>query len=76
MSALPEIDPDQSIDDIMRVWPQTIAIILGYDMLCVGCPLASFHTSVDAAIEHSVNVEDFLNALNQAWHEKPAITEE
>jgi hybrid cluster-associated redox disulfide protein len=76
MSALPEIDPDQSIDDIMRAWPQTIAVILGHAMHCVGCPLASFHTPVDAAIEHSVDIEDFLNALNQALHEKSAITAE
>jgi hybrid cluster-associated redox disulfide protein len=76
MSDPPEIDPDQSIDDIMRLWPQTIAIILDHDMHCVGCPLASFHTPVDAAVEHSVDIQDFLDALNQILHEKAAETGE
>lgn len=60
-----EIDPDMSIDDVMRIWPQTITIILDHDMQCVGCPLAPFHTSVDAAIEHSINIDDLLAALGK-----------
>ena len=59
-----EIDPDMSIDEVMRLWPQTITIILGHEMHCVGCPLAPFHTSIDAAVEHSIETKDFLLALD------------
>ena len=61
-----DIDPNMSIDNVMRLWPQTIPIILGYGMHCVGCPLAPFYSAADAAKEHSIEVDDFLTALGRA----------
>ena len=45
----------QTMDAIMREWPATIRVILDHGLLCVGCPVASFHTLSEAAWEHSVN---------------------
>ena len=47
-------DKDMSMDEVMREWPATIGVILGHGMLCVGCPIAAFHTVVDAAREHDI----------------------
>ncbi|MCX8571026.1 MULTISPECIES: DUF1858 domain-containing protein [Hyphomicrobiales] len=54
-------DHDMTMDTIMRRWPGSIRVILGHGMLCVGCPIASFHTVSDAAREHLLD-EDLLVA--------------
>ena len=62
----PIIAEDMPMSDVMRKWPETIRIVLRYRMLCVGCPIAPFHTIADACREHGVDQASFLNALNQA----------
>ena len=61
---------NKSIDEIMRIWPQTISVILKNRMKCVGCPLATFHTAIDAAIEHDIDVDEFLKELNRVIEEE------
>ncbi|TIX20241.1 MAG: hypothetical protein E5V44_00595, partial [Mesorhizobium sp.] len=36
---------------------------LQHGMLCVGCPIASFHTVSDAAREHNLNDEQLSRDL-------------
>lgn len=54
---------DMSMDQIMRLWPATIRVVLAHDLLCVGCPIAPFHTAKDAVREHGIRGEAFLAAL-------------
>lgn len=54
---------DMSMDQIMRLWPATIRVVLAHDLLCVGCPIAPFHTAQDAVREHGIRGEEFLAAL-------------
>jgi hybrid cluster-associated redox disulfide protein len=49
------IDPDMVVDEIMRKWPATVAVVLRYKMLCVGCPIGTFHTVAEACLEHHVD---------------------
>ncbi|UCI08784.1 DUF1858 domain-containing protein [Mesorhizobium sp. B1-1-8] len=59
---------DTTMDEIMRKAPAAIRIVLQHGMLCVGCPIASFHTISDAAREHDLSEEslrcDLLAAIN------------
>nr|WP_080643901.1 DUF1858 domain-containing protein [Mesorhizobium loti] len=55
------IDDDMTMDQIMRRWPLTIRVVIRSGMLCVGCPIASFHTVSDAAREHELD-EDLLRS--------------
>lgn len=57
------IDPDQSVDEVMRTWPETIQVFLRWRMHCVGCPIARFHSVADACKEHDVDLEAFISAL-------------
>lgn len=57
---------DMTMDEIMRLWPQTIRTILDHGLLCVGCPIASFHTVDDAIREHELSGESFREALREA----------
>ncbi|MDH6233811.1 hybrid cluster-associated redox disulfide protein [Mesorhizobium soli] len=59
-------DHDMTMDTIMREWPGTIRVILNHGMLCVGCPIASFHTVSDAAREHSLDEEKLIDDLAKA----------
>jgi hybrid cluster-associated redox disulfide protein len=57
---------DMTMDAIMQAWPQTIRVVLSHGMLCVGCPIAAFHTPFDAAREHHQDVERFLRDLERS----------
>jgi hybrid cluster-associated redox disulfide protein len=63
----PKFHDDMTMDAIMREWPDTIRVVLDHGLLCVGCPIASFHTPADAAKEHQVDetrlVHDLVDAM-------------
>ncbi|MBI1291451.1 DUF1858 domain-containing protein [bacterium] len=63
MSRKPKLDPDMSMDDIMRAWPDAIGVVIRHGMLCAGCPIAIFHTLPEACKEHRVDEELFLREL-------------
>ena len=54
---------DMSMDEIMRLWPAAIRVVLDHGLLCVGCPIASFHTVDDAIREHGIEGKRFREAL-------------
>lgn len=45
---------DLSLAELMNRWPRTVRVFLDRRMHCVGCPIAPFHTLVDAAEEHGL----------------------
>jgi hybrid cluster-associated redox disulfide protein len=57
MASEKTFNADMTMEDIMNRWPQTVGVILRRRMLCVGCPVADFHTPVDAAREHFVEFD-------------------
>ncbi|RUV84265.1 MAG: DUF1858 domain-containing protein [Mesorhizobium sp.] len=67
-----KLDDDVTMDGIMRGTPAAIRVVLRHRMLCVGCPIASFHTISDAAREHDLD-EDRLRRDLQAVmdHDNP-----
>lgn len=58
----PEI-ATMSLAEIMSRWPPTIRLFLDRRMHCVGCPIAPFHTVVDAAEEHGLSYDVLLAEL-------------
>lgn len=63
MKQASSINPDMVVDEIMRRWPATVAVLLRYRMLCVGCPIGTFHTVAEACREHQIDEGDFLLEL-------------
>ena len=61
----PLVVETMSMDEIMRKWPATIQVVIDHRMLCVGCPIASFHTLADACREHGVDRDAFLRAVRR-----------
>ena len=60
-----KLNDDTTMDGIMRQTPAAIRVVLQYGMLCVGCPIATFHTVSEAAHEHELD-EDRLRRDLQA----------
>jgi hybrid cluster-associated redox disulfide protein len=56
---------DLDVAEIMRRWPATIRVFLDRNMSCVGCPIAPFHTLVDAAAEHHLLLPELQAALER-----------
>jgi len=54
---------DDLVGDVMTRRPGTIRVFLGFQMRCVGCPIACFHNVADACREHGVDPDTFLSAL-------------
>lgn len=63
MAAHRSLDPDLSVDDVMRFWPDTVGVFIKHGTLCIGCPVGSFHTIVDACREHSLDEGAFRRDL-------------
>ena len=63
---LAQIDFGMTVDDVMRRRPATIRVFIDFQLKCVGCPIAGFHTVADACREHGVEPAAFLAALREA----------
>jgi hybrid cluster-associated redox disulfide protein len=63
MVRTPTVHPDMLVDEVMRRWPQTIRVLVRRRMLCVGCPIGTFHTVSEACREHNVPEGEFLMEL-------------
>jgi hybrid cluster-associated redox disulfide protein len=55
---------DDLVDDVMNRSPATIRVFIEFEMRCVGCPIARFHTVDDACREHGVDRDAFFKALS------------
>jgi len=65
------IDPDMTVDEIMRRWPATIRVMIRNRMLCIGCPIGIFHTVADACDAHRVELDTFSEELLEAMRTDP-----
>jgi hybrid cluster-associated redox disulfide protein len=57
---------EMSVDEMMRRWPATIPVFLSKRMLCVGCPVGSFHSVHEACLAHKVDEAAFEAELRKA----------
>jgi hybrid cluster-associated redox disulfide protein len=60
------ITVDASVNDVMTVFPATIAVFLRHRMSCVGCLMGPFHSVADAAAEYDLEPGALLAELRQA----------
>lgn len=64
---MPGHDPERmTMEAIMRRWPATIRVVLRHRLLCVGCPVAAFHTMEDAIREHGIDGPRFREDMKEA----------
>lgn len=54
------------VAEVMRHWPATIGVFVDLNMFCIGCPIAGFHTPLEAAREHGLLPDLVLAELGRA----------
>lgn len=52
-----------TLAEIMSTCPSTIRLFIDRRLHCVGCPIAPFHTLLDAALEHGMPPEELIAAV-------------
>ena len=63
---MPLIDKYILVSEILSDHPQTVSVFLKYEMLCVGCLVAPFHTVEDACLEHNLEARALRRDLTAA----------
>lgn len=66
------INPDMTLDEIMRRWPATMRVMIHHRMLCIGCPIGIFHTVADAAAAHALDEAALTAELLAAMRAVPS----
>lgn len=57
------------------LWPATAGGFLRHRMLCFGCPIAPFHTVIDAVAEYRLDEDAFRDELRAAaFRGRAAVT--
>jgi hybrid cluster-associated redox disulfide protein len=59
-------DPDLPLGLVFEGWPQVAAVFQARGMVCFGCPIAPFHTVIDACAEYGLDEMAFCAALQAA----------
>ncbi|MFN0263966.1 DUF1858 domain-containing protein [Tepidamorphus sp. 3E244] len=60
------ISPSTKMDELLTGHPEVIAVMNRNRMLCVGCLLASFHDTGDAAREHGLDPDALFEEIAEA----------
>ena len=71
-----DIDPNLTVDEVMRRWPATIGVFIRHRMGCIGCSIAPFHSIEDSSVEHDIPVAllmaELMAAINDGRAETPS----
>lgn len=60
------ITKDMNIKELVQKYPDSVRVFGAYGIGCIGCALAHHETLEQGLNAHGINVEQFLNDLNQA----------
>lgn len=60
------ITRDLIINDIIQAHPETLAVFRQFNLDCFECQIADLETLEHGAGVHRVDIDDLLEALNQA----------
>jgi hybrid cluster-associated redox disulfide protein len=57
---------DMTVAEVLDLWPETVAVFQELKTACVGCVMAPFDTMVDVAREYDLDLDQLMDALDQA----------
>lgn len=66
-----QLRSDQTIEQILALWPQTIPVFIRFHLLCIGCPITPFHDLADVCRAHGISIEPVETALRAAINSGP-----
>lgn len=59
-----KITKDMTIGEVVRSNPDSVEVLMGFGMGCVGCPSAQAETLEEAAMVHGLDLEALMAKLN------------
>ena len=59
------ITKDSTIGEVIKLNENSLQILMGFGMGCIGCPSAQVETIEQACEVHGLSLEEVLNALNR-----------
>ena len=59
-----KITKDMTIGEVVRANPDSVEVLMGFGMGCVGCPSAQAETLEEAAMVHGLDLEALMAKLN------------
>ncbi len=65
-----KISKKDKIGEIVRKHPETVSVCQEYGLGCLGCPAGAMETIEAAAKVHDLDVDSFIEDLNEAIKEK------
>ena len=71
-----KITKDMLIGDVVKVFPDSIEVLMKHGMRCVGCHVATWETIEQAAQSHGIDVDRLIGEVNKVlkWKLKYANT--
>jgi len=60
-----KITKDMNIREVLEKHPEVVPVFQKYNMGCIGCIAASFEKISDIAAVHGIDVETFIEDLNE-----------
>ena len=69
------ISVQMTISEILDRWPEIIPIFINRRMACVGCSLADFMTLEDALEIYHLNMESFIEEIENAIQTRKSETD-
>jgi hybrid cluster-associated redox disulfide protein len=60
------IHKDMKIDDVLRKYPQTVAVFQRFGIDCADCQLSQYENLEHGAKVHKINLELLLKGLNES----------
>lgn len=60
------IDPRMTIQQLLRTYPQTAAVLARFNLGCIGCMGAAQESIEHGATAHGLDLDELLRALNNA----------
>lgn len=61
-----KITKEMIIGDLVRNYPESVRVLMGHGMGCVGCPSAQAESIEDACQVHGMDIDLLLKALNES----------
>ena len=58
------INEQTLIGEIVNCYPETIDILLGIGMHCLGCPASQMESLEEAAMVHGMDIDDLMSQIS------------
>lgn len=59
------LQPEMTVEDVLKTWPSAYTIFLNGKAECIGCSLQKFCTLREVASVYEVSLEEFMDELER-----------